>query len=88
LSVPDYIVRAQTRYRKSPKGRYVADKKNARSRNIDFALTFDEWWELWEKSGKWNLRGNRNGQFRLIRLDPRGSFCKNNVWIAPVQREY
>jgi len=38
----------QKAYRETPRGKYGMQKQAARQRGIEFKLTFDEWWWLWE----------------------------------------
>ena len=70
------------KYRASPKGQYAKHKENARRRGIDFELTFDQWWAIWEKSGRWNNRGNRKGRYVMSRLNDVGPYAIGNVFIA------
>lgn len=73
---------ADRKYRSSPKGQYAKHKENAHRRGVDFLLTFDEWWSIWEKSGHWNERGNRKGYYVMSRLNDVGPYAIGNVFIA------
>jgi hypothetical protein len=57
-------------------------------RGISFELTFDEWWDVWEKSGKWNLRGNRPGKFVMCRTADQGAYKIGNVFITEFNRNF
>lgn len=70
------------KYRASPKGQYAKHKENARRRGVDFLLSFDEWWSLWEKSGHYRQRGNRNGRYVMSRMNDVGPYAVGNVFIA------
>lgn len=70
------------KYRASPKGQYAKHKENARRRGVAFLLTFEEWWSLWEKSGRWNRRGNRKGCYVMSRCQDEGPYALGNVFIA------
>lgn len=76
-------VRAAVRkYRASPKGQYTKHKINARRRGVEFKLTFEEWWDIWQKSGHWDKRGNRKGCYVMSRLRDEGPYAVGNVFIA------
>jgi hypothetical protein len=45
-------------------------------------LTFDEWRNVWDASGKWAERGLARHQYRMARLDKRGAFEIGNVQIV------
>ena len=36
---------------------YNTQKSGAKKRGIAFLLTFEQWWSVWEASGKWENRG-------------------------------
>ena len=50
-----------TRYRQrnssKPFYKYRIHRQNARARGIPFRLTFEQWWRIWQRSGKWKQRG-------------------------------
>lgn len=62
--------------------RYNQHRNNALTRNIPFLLTFEEWWSLWEQSGKWEQRGWRRGQYCMARVGDMGSYEIGNVRIC------
>jgi len=69
----------------TPRRRYIEHRENARKRNIAFLLTFDEWWDLWQQSGKWDQRGNRRGKYCMARFGDRGAYEIGNVSICPIE---
>lgn len=73
---------AERRYRSSPKGQFAKHRENAKQRGVEFLLTFDEWWGIWEKSGKWKRRGNRNGRYVMCRIHDEGPYAVGNVFIG------
>lgn len=69
-------------YRESPKGRYKMHKKNSEKRGVPFLLSFDDWWALWEASGKWELRGREGlGRYQMCRTNDEGPYEVGNVRI-------
>ena len=66
---------------KIAKQRYNEQKYRATSRGIDFQLTFDDWWNIWQQSGKWEQRGCRKGQYVMSRIGDTGAYSFNNVFI-------
>jgi hypothetical protein len=64
---------------------YLTQKSHAKSRGIPFLLTFDEWWEVWFESGKWNRRGRRRDQFVMARHGDIGPYANGNVRICSIQ---
>lgn len=78
---------ANTRkYRQTPKGQYAVHKANAVRRKIEFLLTFDQWWKIWQKSGKWSRRGNRAGCYVMGRHEDTGPYAEGNVAIIPFSK--
>jgi len=61
------------------KQKYQAEKK----RNIEFRLTFDQWLDIWEKSGHLEERGRRKGEFVMSRNGDDGAYEIGNVFIQP-----
>ena len=47
--------------------KYDDQKAKAKCRGIEFTLTFEEWWDIWQQSGKWAERGIRKGQYVMSR---------------------
>jgi hypothetical protein len=66
---------------KNPRICYRQQKAAAERRGIPFSLTFEEWWEIWDKSGKWPLRGKKKGQYVMGRNKDTGGYEKGNVSI-------
>jgi hypothetical protein len=69
------------RYLASPKGQYSKHRSNAHSRGVEFLLTFDQWWNIWQKSGHWKKRGNRSGRYVMARHNDEGPYRVGNVAI-------
>ena len=63
---------ARTRYNQQ---KHMAVKK----RNIPFEITFEEWYDIWMKSGHWEERG-RSG-YVMTRYNDIGPYAVGNVEI-------
>lgn len=79
---PEERRRANLRYRATPRGKYARHRANAVRRGVPFNLTFEEWWSIWEASGKWAKRGPRKGQYCMARYGDLGAYEVGNVRIA------
>ena len=63
-------------------GKYKAQMKNAEMRGIQFLLTFEQWLELWNASGKLEQRGRGAAKFCMCRIADVGSYELGNVFIG------
>ncbi len=70
------------RYRASPKGQFSKQRQNAAARGVEFLLTFDAWWGIWQKSGHWAKRGSYKGRYCMCRRNDEGAYAKGNVYIG------
>jgi hypothetical protein len=61
---------------------YHKQKGEARRRGIEFNLTFVEWLDIWEKSGKMAERGNLPEQYCMARYFDMGAYEIGNVKIV------
>ena len=74
------------RYHASPGGKYARHKAAANYRGVPFLLTFDEWWSIWMRSKRWNMRGCRPGCYVMCRRGDAGAYELGNVYIARFER--
>lgn len=65
-------------YRRTPKGRFSDQVQSARKRGIDWQLSFEEWWAIWEPH--WEGRG-RSGMMMCRKVEP-GPYSVDNVYIG------
>jgi hypothetical protein len=72
----------QALYQKTPRGKYAFHKSSAKKRGIPFLLTFEEWWDIWQASGKWEQRGRRRDQYVMARFGDLGAYKRDNVRIC------
>lgn len=68
-------------YEQSPRGKYNRQRANAHKRGIGWELTFPQWWDMWQKSGKWEQRGREAGQYYMCRFGDTGPYSDDNVRI-------
>ena len=60
---------------------YQAAKDNAKTRGIEFFMTFEEWTSIWERSGYLKKRGRGRGQYVMARFGDTGAYAIGNVKI-------
>lgn len=60
---------------------YCTHRKDARDRGISFDLSFDQWLEIWIRSGHFFERGHKKGQFVMGRFGDIGPYSPENVKI-------
>ena len=61
--------------------KYACHKSKAKARGIEFNLTYEEWWSIWQKSGQWENRGCKRGQYVMSRYNDVGPYAVGNVFI-------
>lgn len=62
------------------KKQFNEQKANAKKRNIQFDLTYEQWVEIW--GDKISLRGVGKGKYCMSRIGDRGPYAKGNVEIT------
>lgn len=67
---------------RTPTGAWHSQRSNARSRGIEWNITLWDWWELWQRSGKWDIRGRTKGSYVMCRFGDTGAYEIGNVYIA------
>jgi hypothetical protein len=68
----------QTKFLKA----YNVQKSNTRARGIPFLLTFEQWLEIWNASGKLEQRGRGAAKFCMCRNGDIGPYEIGNVFIG------
>lgn len=63
---------------------YSQQRVNAKSRGIEWKFKFWDWWQMWEKSGRWKFRGTGQG-WVMCRKGDVGAYSPDNVFIAPAR---
>lgn len=56
-------------------------KLDAAGNPVEMRLTFEQWWQIWESSGKWEQRGHSKGQYCMCRYNDLGHYEPGNVFI-------
>ena len=51
------------------------------TRGLEWKLTFDEWWDIWEQSGQWEHRGRTKDKYVMSRRNDVGAYEVGNVFI-------
>jgi hypothetical protein len=67
---------------KKVKRAFSSHKSQAKSRGIEFKMTFDEWWDMWKPH--WHNRGPHKHGLVMCRKMDSGSYEIGNVRIATV----
>lgn len=60
-----------------PRKKYAQHKANAQRRGIEFDITFEEWWAIWEP--RYAERGPYRGQLGMCRTRDEGAYRPGNV---------
>lgn len=60
---------------------YCRQKSTAGNRGIDWALSFGDWFSIWQESGKLHLRGRGIGRYVMSRVCDAGGYVLGNVHI-------
>ena len=74
-------------YERGPKkprgvvGAFSTQKHTASFRGIAWKLKLWDWWQIWEKSGRWKQRGRGQG-FCMARRKDEGAYEIGNVYIT------
>lgn len=60
---------------------FSRQRSKAEHRGVEWRLTFAEWCEIWDASGKWEQRGRGSNQYVMDRIDNDGPYAVGNVQI-------
>lgn len=61
---------------------YMTQKRNAKKRDINFLLSFDEWLSIWTQSGQLANRGRGKNKYHMCRNNDTGAYEIGNVYIG------
>jgi hypothetical protein len=62
--------------------KFRQQQRDAAHRGINFLLSFGQWWSIWQRSGHWDQRGIRRGQYVMARYGDQGPYAVGNVRIC------
>ena len=65
----------------SPFRRYTYQRRNARVREIEWNITFKQWWGVWQESGFYDRYGRGQGKYVMSRYGDSGAYELGNVNI-------
>ena len=72
---------------KCPSYRFQKQLQHSKERDIEWKLTFAEWWSLWEQSGKWLERGRGSG-YVMARHGDTGPYAVGNIKIISAKENH
>jgi len=61
---------------------YTIHRNNALLRGVPWEFTLASWWDVWQKSGKWEERGCGFDGYVMCRRGDVGPYSTENVYIA------
>jgi lambda repressor-like predicted transcriptional regulator len=65
-----------------PTKAWIRQRNRAKNRGIEWNLKLWDWWQIWQKSGKWSQRGRTKGDYVMCRFGDIGAYEIGNVYIA------
>ncbi len=68
--------------KQTPLRKYKNQRDSAKHRGIEWKFNINDWWNVWEKSGKWGERGRRVGGYVMARYSDTGAYSPENVYIT------
>lgn len=71
----------------SPMQRFIAQRRSAYRRGIEWAFVFKDWWDVWRESGHWAERGRGQG-YCMARYGDSGPYAPGNVYICTVGQNF
>lgn len=73
-------------HRSHPAYVYYSAKRNWLIQQPGPVMSFLEWWYMWQRSGKYNQRGLRYGQYHMARRGNVGPWIAKNVHIITAEK--
>jgi hypothetical protein len=64
--------------------KFLVQRNKAAERGIVWRLSYEQWFDIWEKSGHLHERGKRRGEYVMCRYGDTGPYAVGNVRIATV----
>ncbi|MFM0257128.1 hypothetical protein [Paraburkholderia sediminicola] len=69
---------------KKDRSAYASQKSHAKQRSIIFNLTFDEWFDWWQATGKYPKRGRAKDCYVMARFNDTGPYQLGNIYCCTV----
>lgn len=60
--------------------KFLTQRNNAKKRNIEWQLTFDEWITWWLNTGHYHERGRGKGKYLMSRYGDTGPYSLDNIF--------
>lgn len=73
------------------RNRWSQQKGHAKERGIGFKLTFEQWWDIWQQSGYYHLRGKNKDSYVMSRYGDIGAYADEAMkegWIWEPYQEW
>jgi len=67
--------------------KYKNQKQKAKQRGIAWLFTPESWWNFWQSSGKWDVRGKGEGHC-MARKGDVGPYSPENVYICTIGQNF
>jgi len=64
---------------------FKMQRNSANQRGIEWGLSLAQWWDVWQTSGKWELRGRGKGHYCMSRINDENGYRVGNVSILRVE---
>ena len=77
----EIVARAKVLNGKDPRKAFRYHFNCMRLIGVEWAMSFAEWWQIWEQSGKWAQRGRGPGYYVMARKDCAKPVTRDNVCI-------
>ena len=78
---PEKAKRIANKHKENPLSKYTQHRNRAKRCGIPFKLSFEEWWRIWQESGKWESRGASKDGYVMSRCNDEGAYEVGNVFI-------
>lgn len=66
---------------------FQQQRNTASLRGIEWKFLLWEWWQVWQQSGKWELRGRGQG-YCMARFNDTGPYAAGNVYICTIGQNF
>jgi len=78
---PEKVKAGISKWQKTAKGKYRSQASKAATRGIEWQLTFEQWWNWWQQTGRWSERGATIGKYCMCRYGDIGPYSLDNIYL-------